>query len=70
VRKKLQFEKAPKSRVLGVYVSNSLLLLKDGRITLERSEDTQIPSYEIPPEIKEYLTENFKKAYGLGGLIN
>lgn len=56
--------------MLGVFVSNSLLILKDGKITLEKSEDTQIPSYEIPPEIKEYLSENFKKPHGLAGLIN
>jgi hypothetical protein len=38
VRKRLQIDTMPRSKVFGVFVSNSLLMLKDRKIQLERND--------------------------------
>lgn len=68
-REKYQLQTTPPPIIFGVFVSNNLLLLRDGRIQLKKYEES-IPSFNIPADIRDYLTDNFRKLYGFAGLLN
>lgn len=44
-------------------------MLRDGKIQLKKYEENA-PTYNVPAEIRDYMTDNFKKLHGFSGLLN